>query len=178
MSNLDTNTNLFFFTATNFKWKHLLLNDSYKQIIIDSLTFLSKAKRIEVYGFVIMPNHIHFIWQILHPHKSSNVQRDFMKYTAQQILLKLKVENTDLAEELVVNTKDRIYQFWERNALSVELYTPEVIFQKLDYIHNNPCIGKWLLANEPTKYKYSSATFYETGMDTFGVLKNISKVTY
>lgn len=178
MPSFEVTTNLYFFTATNFKWKYLLFNDSNKQIIIDSLRFLSKAKRIEVYGFVVMPNHVHFIWQILDPHKPSNVQRDFMKYTAQQILFKLKEENAGLAEELLVNAKDRVFQFWERNALSVELYTPDIIFQKLEYIHNNPAVEKWLIVNEPTAYKYSSARFYETGIDEFGFLKNINEVAY
>lgn len=32
-----------------------------------------------------MPNHIHLIWRILLPHKREDVQRDFLKYTAQKI---------------------------------------------------------------------------------------------
>jgi hypothetical protein len=37
----------------------------------------------------------------------------------------------------------------------------EFIKQKLDYIHNNPCSKKWMLADEPIKYKHSSMRFYE-----------------
>ncbi|MCC6286939.1 MAG: hypothetical protein IT249_03560 [Chitinophagaceae bacterium] len=33
-----------------------------------------------------------------------------------------------------VNAKDRKYQFWERNPLSIELRTNTVYEQKLDYI--------------------------------------------
>jgi hypothetical protein len=65
------------------------------------------------------------------------------------------------------------YQFWKRNSLPIILYTPEVIYQKLDYIHNNPVQGKWMLANSPIEYKYSSAKFYETGIDDFGFLTHI-----
>ncbi|MGZ3873593.1 MAG: hypothetical protein ACXVJD_11780 [Mucilaginibacter sp.] len=62
----DINFNYFpqFFTATILEWKHLLKEDIYKDIIINSLTFLKKEKSIVVYGFVIMPNHIHLLWQI------------------------------------------------------------------------------------------------------------------
>ena len=52
-----------FFTAIILEWKHLLKPDKYKDIIIDSLRFLAKNKRVVVYGFVIMPNHIHLIRQ-------------------------------------------------------------------------------------------------------------------
>ena len=54
-----------FFTATILEWKHLLANDTYKDIIISSLKFLVNDGRVIIYGFVIMPNHIHLIWQIL-----------------------------------------------------------------------------------------------------------------
>ena len=42
-----------FFTATNLEWKKLLKPDKYKDIVIDSLRFLVKEKRIILYGFVI-----------------------------------------------------------------------------------------------------------------------------
>jgi hypothetical protein len=67
-----------------------------------------------------------------------------------------------------VNASDREYQFWERNALSVELRTHEVFLQKLKYIHLNPVrAGLCVL---PAQYKYSSAWFYETGIDNWGFL--------
>ncbi len=58
-----------FFTATILKWKTLLFNNSYKEIILDSLSFLVTNGRVKVYGFVIMPNHIHLIWQVREEHK-------------------------------------------------------------------------------------------------------------
>lgn len=52
---------IFFWTATINQWQKLLQPDTYKDIIIDSLNYLSNAKKIDVFGFVIMPNHIHLI---------------------------------------------------------------------------------------------------------------------
>jgi len=43
-----------FVTATILEWKHLLAKDKYKQIIVDSLSFLVREGRIQVYGFVII----------------------------------------------------------------------------------------------------------------------------
>ena len=57
-----------FFTATILEWKHLLEDDYMKDIIIESLSFLGKDGRVIIYGFVIMPNHIHLIWQIQDTH--------------------------------------------------------------------------------------------------------------
>ena len=66
-----------FFTATMLEWKKLLAPDKYKDIIIDSLRFHVANKRIKLYGFVIMPNHLHLIWQMMDSIKQSDVQRDF-----------------------------------------------------------------------------------------------------
>ena len=73
-----------FFTATILEWKHLLKPGKYKELIASSLYFLVLDKRIVVYGFVFMSNHIHLVWQIQPGHKREDVQRDFLKYTAKK----------------------------------------------------------------------------------------------
>jgi len=52
-----------FFTATILGWKKLLKPDKYKDILIESMQFLATHQRVIIYGFVIMINHIHVIWQ-------------------------------------------------------------------------------------------------------------------
>ena len=70
--------------------------------------------------------------------KAENVQRDFLKYTAQKIKKDLIKNHPAVLAHFKVNVKDRAYQFWELNALSVELRTSKVFQQKLGYIHYNP----------------------------------------
>jgi len=157
-----------FFTATNLLWKRLLEPDKYKLIVTDSLRFLVEKERIILYAFVIMSNHIHLIWQMRVDIDPKAVQRDFLKYTAQKIKADVKINDPVFLEEFRVEAKDRQYQFWERNPLSIGLWTNSVFLQKLDYIHWNPVragLCKW-----PEEYLYSSARFYETGIDHWGFL--------
>jgi len=133
-----------FFTATILEWKSLLADDNYKDIIIKSLKFLKEEGSIVIYAFVIMPNHIHLIWQIQDGYKQDNIQMRFLKFTAQQMKFKLLDTNDPKLNQFVVNAKDRNYQFWERNSLSIDLWTPDVFTQKVDYINNNPLQEKWL----------------------------------
>ncbi len=79
--------------------------------------------------------------------KRDDVQRDFLKYTGQQIL------------KILRNAKDRNYQVWERNSLGISLWSKPVFNEKLEYIHFNPV--KAGLCQYPENYKYSSARFYE-----------------
>jgi len=170
MSGINFDYNPQFFTASIFEWKELLKPDTYKDIIINSLLFLKSEGSIVVYGFVIMPNHIHLIWQIQDGFKRENIQLRFLKFTGQQLKFELAKVDPDKLAKYQVNAKDRQYQIWQRNSLSVDLWSPKVFEQKLDYIHNNPLQEKWKLAAYPEEYKYSSAKFYQTGVDEFGLV--------
>ena len=70
--------------------------------------------------------------------------------------------------QYLVDAKDRKYQLWERNALSVDLWSEKVLIQKQRYIHENPVRAG--LCKYPEEYKYSSAMFYKTGIDNWGFL--------
>ena len=72
-----------------------------------------------------------------------------------------------LFEKSKVKAADREYQVWERNSLSMDVYTEEFFIQKLNCIHNNPIQNKWKLAAIPEEYAYSSALFYATSEDRF-----------
>ncbi len=157
-----------FFTATNLEWKKLLQPDKYKDIVISSLRFLVNNKRAKVFAFVIMENHIHLIWQMMPDNDPEAVQRDFLKYTAQRIKKDLLQFHPEVLAHFKVAAKDREYQFWKRNALSIELRTDKVYQQKLEYIHWNPV--KAAMCKLPEEYKYSSALLYQTGIDNWGFL--------
>ncbi|WP_205500402.1 transposase [Rufibacter psychrotolerans] len=167
---MEDQRHISFFTATILEWKHLLKPEKYKNIILDSLQFLVTQKRVKVYGFVIMPNHLHLLWKMEEPHLRENVQRDFLKFTGQQLKFNLAQNHPAVLERFRVNAKDRQYQIWERNPLSVYCYSVAMTEQKLEYIHQNPVQEKWKLAETPEDYYYSSARFYRVNKDDFGFL--------
>ena len=162
-----------FFTATIYDWQHVLTADTYKEIIIESLRYLVKDKRIELNAFVIMSNHIHLIWQPLVGFTPSQIQASFMKYTAQQIKRSLiKNNKSEMLASFKVNKYVREYQIWKREPLSVELISEDLFKQKLEYIHYNPV--KAGLCALPEDYYYSSGKFYQDGTNCFGMLKHYS----
>jgi putative transposase len=159
-----------FFTVTILEWKHLLEDDCMKDIIIESLRFLVKDGRVIVYGFVIMPNHIHLIWQIQDKSLKNKVQQNFLKFTAQKMKFRLIDTGSKALESYRVIASDREYQFWERNPLSIDLWRRPVFIQKLNYMHNNPAQAHWKLCTFPEEYKYSSFRFYKLGVLQFEFL--------
>ena len=55
----------YFFTDTIYQFKPLLENDDLKRIVINSWKYLADKGLIVVYGYVIMPNHVHLLWNML-----------------------------------------------------------------------------------------------------------------
>ena len=163
-----------FLTATILNWFHLLKDDTYKQIIVDSFQWLVNKKKCIINGFVIMPNHFHLIWKISDGFERKNVQGALFSFTAHEFKKKLKKNNTELLETHFVNKIDRDFQFWEREPMIKECWTKKFLQQKLNYAHFNPCQQHWNLADIPENYKYSSAKFYETGVKDFSFLTHFN----
>ncbi len=165
---------IYFWTATIYKWYHLLEKNENKQIVLDSLKFLSNKGLITVYAFVIMPNHIHLIWQ---PNKLNGKESpigSFLKFTAHKLLTELKSDKKD--SRYLVDIVNKKHEIWQRDPLATELISFEVAKQKLNYVHFNPQSGKWNLAKDDISYYFSSARFYETGIDEFGFLNDLTSV--
>ncbi len=159
-----------FITVTNLNWLHLLENEYHKQILIEALKRRVELEQVTVYAFVIMPNHFHALWQ-LHDNIDETVfQRDLLKFTARSILYFMRMNDDPLLSQLQVKAADRRQQVWERNSLRIDIWNEKIFLQKMNYIHNNPVHPKWKLAEVSQDYKYSSASFYETGKDAFEFL--------
>ena len=55
----------YFYTDTINDFKHLLKDDEFKTFCINSWKYLNDNDFIKIYGFVIMPNHIHLLWNMI-----------------------------------------------------------------------------------------------------------------
>lgn len=111
---------------------------------------------------------MHLIWQALLDNTPESIQHSFLTYTANKIKKDLEIKYPQVLQHFKVDAKDRKYQIWKRNSLGIELCNHNVFIQKLDYMHWNPV--KAGICKFPEEYYYSSAKFYEYGIDDFGIL--------
>lgn len=174
-STLEINE-LYFWTATIHNWQNLLADDSFKMEVIDCLLHLKSKDLIEVYGFVIMPNHIHLIWKILRSNGKESPMGSLLKFTAHQFKKRLKSERPEELRDYYVGLKEKDYEFWQRDSLGIRLFTKDVILQKLEYIHKNPVSKKWNLAAHFDDYRFSSAKYYYQQIDEFSLLTNLQTI--
>lgn len=164
---------LYFFTATIKEHKPLISQHELENTILNSLHFLHKRSCLKIYGFVIMPNHIHLIWQLLQPNGKESPVASFMKFTAHSFQKYLQQKHPETLEEYSVPDNSRKYNFWQLKSDWFLLKRQDTIIQKLNYIHFNPMQPHWCLVTDPVQYPFSSAKFYETGVNDFDFLYHI-----
>lgn len=167
---------LYFWTATIHNWENLLMNDALKMEIINALKYLKHRKLITLYAFVIMPNHIHLIWSISGNNRKESPMASLLKFTAHQYKQYLKLYAPGRLPDYYVGTREKNYEFWQRDPLAIPLFTRAVILQKLDYIHRNPVSKRWALVEHYDDYRFSSAKYYNGGEDEFELLTNIQTI--
>lgn len=114
-----------------------------------------------------MPNHIHLILLFNASPLISDFMRDFKKFTATTIRIRLEADNrNDLLNVLRSEIKTQSYQIWNNRYDLKVIIGSEMLLSKLHYIHNNP-IKKGLVENS-NDWKYSTANYYFK--DEIGVL--------
>ena len=93
-------------------------------------------------------------------------------YSAREIIKQLIEEKKNHILKIFQSNKKSYktrsnYQVWQEGYKPKELLSDKILRQKFDYIHYNPV--KKGLVSEPADWKYSSAGFYEKGVE--GVIK-------
>ena len=151
--------NLFFVTTTIKDWINIFDIETYKKILIDTLTFCIEKYSVDLIAYVIMPNHIHFILFFKEKTKLSDFMRDFKKYSSRQIRLELQKDNNINILELIRFQKgEQLYKVWQDGFDAKIIRGNDMLITKIEYIHNNP-VRKGLVENAE-EWEDSSAGFY------------------
>ena len=123
----------------------------------------------DVVSYVIMPNHLH---AILHFHNEgfnlNTIIANGKRFIAYEMIYRLEEKgNKAVLHHLksLVTERERkkgqlhkvFKDFFDAKAIIMQRF----LLQKINYIHNNPVSGKWMLAKDFVEYAHSSASFYE-----------------
>ena len=157
----------YFLTLTVVKWIDIFTRVDYRNVIIDSLNYCIKEKGLVLNSWVIMSNHIHLIGRVENEIGMSGFLRDFKKYTSKEIA-KLIVEIPESRRDWLLDKfafearrtgRAKFYKIWKDDNHAVDLTNnPISVLEKIEYIHMNPVVGRWV--ENPEDYLYSSAIDY------------------
>lgn len=161
---------MFFITFTCYKWLSLIEQTNSYDLVYGWFDYL-KDQNHRIAGYVIMPNHIHVMVDFSATAKKINkIIGDGKRFMAYEIIKRLEEAGksevlTMLEKAVTAKSKDKgkKHQVWEESFDWKICETEDFAYQKLLYMHNNPCSGKWKLVEDITKYEHSSARYYISG---------------
>lgn len=157
---------VYFITCTVVGWVDLFTRPCYKDIIINSLKYCIEHKGLSVHAYVIMTSHIHMLVSAEEGCSLPSIIRDFKTYTSKQLVKEIQVINESrrewlmnkLAYEANRKVRGKSFKLWRDGFHPVEILNGEMLYQKLDYIHQNPVVER--IVDRPQDYVYSSARNY------------------
>ena len=156
----------YFVSFATVNWIDVFTRDIYLAIMTESLDHCRKNKGMEIYGYCIMPSHVHLIFRssLGDP---SGLMRDLKGFTSRKLLKTIEDNPQESRREWMLwmferagkkNSNVKGKQFWQQNNQPIEIWSLKVFEQKLDYIHNNPVESGFV--TDPIEWKYSSARNY------------------
>ncbi len=150
----------YFMTCTVVGWLPVFTRPEAVEILLESWRHLQKQREWELFGYVILENHVHLI--VSSPELPRVMQR-FKSYTARRLLdlLQRRAACTLLRQlrthKLRHKTQCR-YQVWQEGSEPKQVQNEAMMWQKLEYIHNNPVVRGYV--DDPLHWRYSSARDY------------------
>ena len=151
----------YFMTCTIVGWLPVLARPEAVDVVLDSWRYLQREREFKLFGYVILDNHLHMIASA--PRLPPVIQ-SFKSYTARQIITLLKRDSAGVllqqlrAHKLPHKTQSE-YQVWQEGSQPKQVQDEEMMWQKLQYIHDNP-VKRGHVEN-PADWRYSSARDYE-----------------
>ncbi|MEP6949166.1 MAG: hypothetical protein ABI863_07835 [Ginsengibacter sp.] len=174
---------IYFITITCYNWLHLFEISNAYSAVYDWFNHLKKNSHY-IAGYVIMPNHLHALIGFSNSGKNINhIIGSGKRFIAYDVVDKLEEQKNEIILyqlSRAVNGSDKkrgkLHEVYEPSFDIKESFTKKFIIQKLNYIHNNPCSGKWNLAGCPENYLHSSAGFYYKGVQGMFPVDNIMEL--
>ncbi|MFT5581088.1 MAG: REP element-mobilizing transposase RayT [Psychromonas sp.] len=157
----------YFITITTVNWVDLFTRLEQRMVIVDALNYCTDHKGLEINAYCIMPSHLHLICRAQDDEELVfNIIRDFKKFTSKKIIetiLNKKESRREWLLEMFQKScqhlkRNQHFKVWQNGYHALWLESEKFVYQKLNYIHNNPVKDK--IVECPWEYVFSSAQNY------------------
>jgi len=129
--------------------------------VLEAIRYIQTAFNVTVYGFVLMPNHLHMIAE---SKDLSNKIRKFKSYTARRIIDSLTTRTRTILLKRIEKSRvtrkvESNYQVWQEGSYPKQIDSIKKMIGYLEYIHHNPVKAGFV--ELPEHWRYSSARTYQ-----------------
>jgi REP element-mobilizing transposase RayT len=159
--NKNFNQEAYFLTFTVKRWYYLFDRHNRWNILLDSLKYCQKHKKLEIYNWVFMLNHTHLIC------KSENMIsfiRDFKTFTSKELKKNIIAIETNI---LSLFEEDGKYDFWQSSNMPEIIINEKFYRTKANYLENNPVRKGYV--KKPEYWFFSSANKEDRLLELTGI---------
>jgi len=137
----------YFFTIVTFQRQKLFQLPVARDLFLDSVEHIRNFHLFKVLAFCILPDHIHFIWQLSQDDENysshiSQIKRRFSRNYTKIFGIPIPKNESQI--------KRREVAIWQRRFWEHLIRDEDDLYQHIDYIHYNPvkhglvdCVGDW-----------------------------------
>src|SRR5712692_8366924 len=161
-----------FVTFCCYHRRRLLTTDESRRIFESALERVRRSYRLYVYGYVVMPEHVHLL--LSEPQRDTSSDRTVpLKpkpgLSGPPVLLSEPQQDTlaDALKSLKQGVSRRLIgeaeHFWQKRYYDFNIRNYPQFVEKLRYIHRNPV--KQGLCERPEDWRWSSFRHYATGAE-------------
>jgi putative transposase len=150
----------YFLTWTIVGWLPVFTRREAVDIILNSWRYLQANRDLKLFGYVILENHLHLLASAP---GLTKVVKDCKSFTARQVIDLLEKRSAtvllrQLSLEKLAHKHESDYQVWQEGSHPQQIQHDEMMWQKLEYMHNNPVERGYV--DDPLHWRYSSARNY------------------
>jgi putative transposase len=154
---------IYYVTLTVVGWIDVFSRKEHVYEIFENLKYCQEKKGLQLYAYVVMTNHIHLICS-RECGTVNELLRDFKSYTSKRLVKMIDFSMEESRQEWLMhmfrffgrgNSANEEFQFWQNGNHGIELNNPEILQQKIKYLHMNPVKAGFV--EEPHHWIYSSA---------------------
>jgi len=140
------NDKAYFTKLITIYWIDVFTRVNHKNTVIESLKHCLPRKGLAIYTCVLMPSHLQLMCRAKKGFELANKIRDFKKYTSKKIFKKIRQETKSRREWLLELfskackhlKKEEEFKEWQEGFDAERLFSDKSIYQKLNYMENNP----------------------------------------
>ncbi|MBX7246774.1 MAG: transposase [Candidatus Sumerlaeaceae bacterium] len=129
----------------------------YMETVCQALNHAREKSDLKIYGYVIMPDHLHLLTSVGQPAKLNATLVAFRRFTAFKIFEMLEMDRKTWALKPLQQASGN-GQLWADGFTPRDASRGDIFDQKLDYIHMNPVRTGFV--RSPEDWQYLSARHY------------------
>jgi putative transposase len=123
------------------------IDEKSKGLFIRHLEMAREKHKFKLFGYVIMPEHVHLVILPGEDTKLGLLIREIKSKMAREYF-----------SEISTYGEQKKHIFWQKRCYDHNCRTRETVIEKIEYCHKNPVVRG--LVDSPDKWEYSSYNFY------------------